>query len=212
MKFNFKKSDYLLYAIIVAIIIVVFFVLPKGFETKDTLSLTKDQSQVEYAENQSNQNANDAVSESNKPKGISPASLIVNFISVAILVFFIYLLYKRTKGEDLAFIFILIRKNKTTKKKYLQVTIYNLGKYSLGINAPTLEFYHKSKVKKYTITKVENQVIYPLTVPIKQGHRLNINFEKFYLNIPDLKKFKTLKVTYVSMRGKMFRSNKAWVS
>ena len=113
--------------------------------------------------------------------------------------------------RSLAFVFIIAKRNKQTKKKFLQVSIYNLGKFSLGIHAPTIEFHHRNDVKKYTITKVENQIIYPLTIPVKQGHRLNINVEKFYLNVSELEKYRNIKIVYTSMRGKKFKSNKVRV-
>ena len=209
MKFNFKKSDYTIYLIIGSLVFMVFFVTPKVLRNSNNENSVQEQV-IDINENDYQIEDADNVNQ-NKNQRVNPIQLLLNIVFLALLGVLIYLFYKRNKGEDFAFVFMLSKKNKKTKQRFLQVTIYNLGRYSLGINSPTLAFYYKKDIKKYKITKVENQIIYPLTIPVKQGHRLKINIEKFYLNIPELEKYKTLKIIYPSSRGKLFKSNRVGV-
>lgn len=209
MKLN--RTDTWVIVTVVSIVLVVFFILPQGAKQ---VPVNKHNEQIVYQSEQDNSasgsmNGNKNAQE-DSPKGFSPFSVFFNFLSFALLSVFIVFIVKRLKGDELVFVMVRSKKNKQTKRRYLQVNTFNFSKFSVSLNSPTIAFFHKNQVKKYLITKVENQLLYPLILPANQGHRINIDLDKFYDNVQELNVYKQVQLIY-STPKKSYKSFKVSV-
>jgi len=205
---KFERNDYLVMAAVLIIVAVVFFILPANLKPSGTHTPSySQQNSIEQSYDTPQQAPEENGSE--QKKEISPLAIFFNLISLALFVVLGFILFKRFKGDDLIFVMIKAKKNKLSGKRFLQVSVYNLGKHPASLNAPTIEFSHHKETKRYVITRVENQVIYPLTIPSNQGHRINIDVEKFYEKVTELKAYKSVRMIYSTASGKAFRSLKA---
>jgi len=134
------------------------------------------------------------------------SSLIGLVVWIAIFGVAFYYFNNYRKKTDLGFIKISTRKKEG--KQLLTIIVYNFSKKGISINAPVIEFMKGNEIRKFKITSIANQNIYPLYIPEKQGQKLTITLDAFVTKVPELANFTSFRITTSTQNNKIIRSLK----
>ncbi len=203
-----KKNKYFLFIILGLIILLQILSLGARPTVSDRTDLQTEETarQTEWSFEQQQNNETPTQRQDNHKN---------NFNSIIILavVALAFVLAKKYGYIDKLFpsIFILrtsFYKQKSTGHLVIKVLLINKTKSDVSLNNPTICFSKGSKVREFAIKNIGGQNYFPLTLMPNTGHKFVIDAQKFYNNIEDLKKYKTIQMKICSSSGKCYKSSK----
>ena len=151
------------------------------------------------------------------PYFFSALKLIIIVILVGYLVYYFlrYRIYRKgTPGRKLSFserikrgkIEIVLSGNRNSNPSYVLMTVSNVGKREIDLEAPILIFKRWRSRRKYRILTVGESEIYPMLMDPGQESVVNISLEQFYQPVPELRRACRLSIEMKDDTGRRFKS------
>ena len=121
---------------------------------------------------------------------------------------------KGTPGRKLSFgerllrgkIEITLSGNRVLNPSYILMTVRNIGKREVDLQAPVLIFKRWRSRRKFRILNVGYSEIYPMFMDRGQESAVNISLEQFYQSVPELRRACRLSVEMKDDTGRKFKS------
>jgi len=203
MKINKPRKEITM-ILLVVILLVLSYIAPKL--NNNNSEKAKEEPKIEQNIIKSNDTIIDNSVTENDHKKDNLSSLIGLIVWISIFGVGFYYFNNYRKKTDLGFIKISTKKK--DGKQLLTIIIYNFSKKGISINAPVIEFIKGNEIRKFKITGVANQNIYPLFIPEKQGQKLTTTLDIFFTKVPELANFTSFRITASTQSNKIIRSIK----
>lgn len=133
---------------------------------------------------------------------------------LAALLYLIYLNVKRAGPFKLSRILksvklvIHLEKDKPLRPQILTMTIRNVGKNDADIDCPVLEFRKIWTTRKFKLSGISGQQIYPMFIYPGKTHQLRIEVANFHQYDRSIRKFYWAQILLTDMDGRRWKSNK----
>ena len=111
-------------------------------------------------------------------------------------------LFKKVKLE------IVLEKDKPLRPEVLTLTIRNTGKNEADIDAPVLEFRKIWTRRKFKLSGISGQTIYPMFIYPGKSHQLRIETVTFHQYDRSIKSFYWARILVSDVDGRRWKSNK----
>lgn len=111
-------------------------------------------------------------------------------------------LFKKVKLE------IVLEKDKPLRPQVLTLTIRNTGKNDADIDAPVLEFRKVWTKRKFKLSGISGQPIYPMYIYPGKAHQLRIETATFHQYDRSIKSFYWARILVSDVDGRRWKSNK----
>lgn len=111
-------------------------------------------------------------------------------------------LFKKVKLE------IVLEKDKPLRPQVLTLTIRNTGKNDADIEAPVLEFRKIWTKRKFKLSGISGQPIYPMFIYPGKSHQLRIETVTFHQYDRSIKSFYWARILVSDVDGRRWKSNK----
>jgi hypothetical protein len=111
-------------------------------------------------------------------------------------------LFKKVKLE------IVLEKDKPLRPEVLTLTIRNIGKNDADIDAPVLEFRKIWTKRKFKLSGISRQPIYPMFIYPGKLHQLRIETATFHQYDRSIKSFYWARILVSDIDGRQWKSNK----
>jgi hypothetical protein len=111
-------------------------------------------------------------------------------------------LFKKVKLE------IVLEKDKPLRPQVLTLTIRNTGKNDADIEAPVLEFRKIWTKRKFKLSGISGQPIYPMFIYPGKSHQLRIETITFHQYDRSIKSFYWASIVVSDVDGRKWKSNK----
>lgn len=102
---------------------------------------------------------------------------------------------------------ILLEKDKPLRPQLLTLTIRNTGKNEADIDAPVLEFRKIWTKRKFKLSGINGNAIYPLFIDSGKSHQLRIETSTFHQYDRSIKSFYWARVIVTDVDGRQWKSN-----
>jgi hypothetical protein len=121
---------------------------------------------------------------------------------------------KGTPGRKLSFgerllhgkIEITLSGNRSLSPSYILMTVRNIGKCEVDLEAPVMIFKRWRSRRKFRLLTVGYSEIYPMFMDPGQESAVNISLEQFYQSVPELRRACRLSIEMKDDTGRKFKS------
>jgi hypothetical protein len=96
--------------------------------------------------------------------------------------------------------------NRPIKPSHVLMTVSNIGKREVDLQAPVLVFKRWRSRRKFRILTVKESEIYPMFMDPGQESVVNISLQQFYQGVPELRRATRLSVEMKDDTGRKYKS------
>lgn len=141
---------------------------------------------------------------------------IIIILAILLLAFLGYeiqqVLNKRNSGRFFRFfrkvnLEIVLEKDRLFRPQVLTMTIRNIGKNEVDIDAPVLEFRKIWTKRKFKLNGINGQNIYPMFINTGKTHQLRIETSTFHQYDREIKSFYWARIYVSDVDGRKWKSN-----
>lgn len=142
---------------------------------------------------------------------------IILFMSIPFLVVFAAFIYRMTRNIKpiklsrflkIVKLEILLEKDKPLRPQVLTMTIRNVGKNDADIDSPVLEFRKIWTKRRFKLSGISGQPIYPMFIYPGKAHQLRIETSTFHQYDRSIKSFYWARILVSDVDGRQWKSNK----
>jgi heme/copper-type cytochrome/quinol oxidase subunit 4 len=116
--------------------------------------------------------------------------------------------YKLSRFLKIVKLEITLEKDKPLRPQVLTMTIRNVGKNDADINCPVLEFRKIWTTRKFKLSGISGQPIYPMFIYPGKAHQLRIEVANFHQYDRSIRKFYWARILLSDVDGRKWKSNK----
>jgi len=103
---------------------------------------------------------------------------------------------------------VTLEKDRPLRPKLLSMTIENTGKNDAEINSPVLEFRKIWSKRKFKLSGISGQQVYPMYIQSGNAHHLRIETSTFHLYDRSIKSYYWARIYVSDVEGRKWKSNK----